>query len=361
MRGPQSAAGLLLYFHGNAGREDATKDPLPLIFTEMAKAATWDVVKINRRPPVDVESEDDHVLQVVAERIALARQDGYKRIIVGGASRGGWLALLAATLPGVDVAVGLAPGTTSYEPEVIRRTLGVLAQKLAAARAKRIAAFFFEGDPLEDLDERRAAVLRQALQGKGPAFMLVDRPADLAGHAGGATGRFVRRYRDCLLRFIQNDGEPPGEVQCSTSSGYAIGSEIRFPASDSSFRTMPADGDPAFAPFWGRWEGDDEHGDYLIMEAGAASPKRIDFEMGFSDGPEKPIRRRGTADVPFEYDRACKCLYYELPARDGLIVIRVRSATELEYEYQSGELKQPAASISHIVLHKRSREGGDNP
>ena len=43
--GPQRAAGLLLYFHGNAGPADATEDPIPLIFTEMAKAATWDVLR----------------------------------------------------------------------------------------------------------------------------------------------------------------------------------------------------------------------------------------------------------------------------------------------------------------------------
>jgi hypothetical protein len=51
---------------------------------------------------------------------------------------------LAATLPDVNAAIGLAPGTGSYEQVEMERTRDVLAQKLAGARAKYVAAFFFE-------------------------------------------------------------------------------------------------------------------------------------------------------------------------------------------------------------------------
>src|SRR5260370_3909642 len=95
--------------------------------------------------------------------IAKVRRDGYKKIIVAGYSRGGWLALLAATLPDVDAAIGLAPGTGSHEPAERERTRDVLAQKLAGARAKRIATFFFADDPREELCERRAVALRRGL------------------------------------------------------------------------------------------------------------------------------------------------------------------------------------------------------
>jgi pimeloyl-ACP methyl ester carboxylesterase len=162
-RGPERAEGLLLYFHG-FGVQHAYLHPIPPIFTEMAKVAAWDVMRINRLPIADSEAQDDDILGLVAKRIAEGRRNGYKKIIVAGYSRGGWLALLAATLPDVNAAIGLAPGTGSYEQVEMERTRDVLAQKLAGARAKYVAAFFFEGDPGEDLSERRAVAVRHGLQ-----------------------------------------------------------------------------------------------------------------------------------------------------------------------------------------------------
>jgi pimeloyl-ACP methyl ester carboxylesterase len=315
-------------------------------------------VRINRLPIADSEAQDDDILGLVAKRTAEARRNGYKKIIVAGYSRGGWLALLAATLPDVNAAIGLAPGTGSYEQVEMERTRDVLAQKLAGARAKYVAAFFFEGDPGEDLSERRAVAVRHGLQNSGSTFVVVDRPPDLHGHGAGGTGRFVRRYRDCLLQLVQGANQPAGEVQCSRSSGCATGSDIGLPASPSVLK-VPAGANQAFAPFLGRWEGDDEYGAYLIMESVQVGPTHVIFRTGFSPPPgQSSAADPRLGDYGFELDEAFGRIVYKLPSGLDGSRATLESATELEYEavlsnYGGGK------GTHRILLHKRTEAPAD--
>ena len=354
-RGPGRASGLLVYFQDE--NPDAIQGPLPILFTEMARIAQWDILRINRRPSADLESQDDDILRFVAERIARARQDGYREIIVAGFSRGGWLALSAATLPGVDAAIGLAPAMTSFERTELERTRDRLARKLAGAKAKRIAAFFFAGDPHEDVAERRAAAVRRALQQSGSSFMVVDRPPDLQGPSAAAGGRFVRRYRDCLLQFVRNVHEPAGEVQCSRSSGYAIGAEIDFPPSVPALK-LPAHADPAFAPYLGRWEGDDESGAYLIMESVEYRwNATVLFRTGYSVGPGGSSLGNGTTDVPFHLAPAQGLIYSKFAAGDDIGTARLKSPTELDYEVRFRS--HGRQHIWRFLLRKRAAQPAD--
>jgi pimeloyl-ACP methyl ester carboxylesterase len=222
-RGPEAANGLLVYFHGRDGRDEVAQLPLSGLLIQMARAAKWDILRINRAAAADNESDDDHILEFVSDRIARERANGYRQVIVAGGSRGGWLALLAATLQGVDAAIALAPVTVSYNVMDLQRTRDVLAQKLATAKVGRIAAFFFDGDPAEDVSERRAVVLRRALQANGATFMVVDRPPGFYGHSAAVREEFVERYRDCLLQFVRNVDQPAGEVECSRADSAARG------------------------------------------------------------------------------------------------------------------------------------------
>ena len=346
-RGPELAGGLLLYFHGFSGA-NVHRDPIPPIFVEMAKVAAWDVLRINRLPMVDGEGYDDDILAVTANRITEARRAGYERIVVAGYSRGGWLALLAATLPDVDAAIGIASGTGSHDPAERERTRDVLAQKLAGAWAKRVAAFFFDGDPVEEgLNERRAIAVRRGLLGSGSTFMVLDRPPDLRGHGAGATGRFVRRYRDCLLRLVLDADRAAGEVQCSGSSGYAAGAEIGFPAPAPTLE-LPPDANPAFAPYLGRWEGDDPYGAYLIVEAVHVQGKYVVLRTGFSEyhGAKHPPWMR---DYPFQLEEADGSIYCK--SGGDILTAKLKSATELHYELRAIDR---AKRVRRFLLHKRS-------
>lgn len=345
--GPQQANGLLIYFHARS--PDA---PVAVLFTEMAKVARWDIQRINRFPAADEESLDDRILEVLAGHVARARQDGYKRIIVGGVSRGGWLALLSATVAGVDAAIGLAPGTTTLERSELERTRDVLVQKLAGAKAKRIAAFFFAGDPREEVEERRAVAIRRSLQGTQSAYMVVDRPADLYGHAAAGQGRLVRRYRDCLLQFVQNDDGPPGEVQCSGSAGYAVGTEIGFPVSVRPLK-LPSDASPALASIWGRWEGDDQYGTYIILESDFARRMEIHFNVGYSPYAGAQGAKPWTSSIYFKLDEAAGILRDMFPADPDLYaILRPVSETELYFEYIANNGLE-TAPYREIRLRKR--------
>lgn len=330
-QGPEHADGLLLYFHGRGGTwGDQPQAPILPILEEMAKVADWDVLRINRHALADTERSDDDILQFVAERIARARQDGYRKIVVSGGSGGGWLALLAAALPGVDAAIGFAPGTAYGRSELIR-TRDILAERLSRAKATRVAVFFFEGDLLENLEVRRSVAIRRGLAASDASFTIIDHPPDLYGHQAMVTGRMVRRYRDCLLRLVRDAGLPAGEIQCSLSTGYAAGSDIGFPVSVGSVE-LALNADARLLPYVGRWEGDDEWGGYLILETTVVDQSDIVFAVGCSG--EIGLRRSETwtGSYPFQLKKADGSIFFTPDSGRGMMTARLRSTTELELE-----------------------------
>jgi pimeloyl-ACP methyl ester carboxylesterase len=341
-RGPASAAGLLLYFHGYAGLLDITQFPMSQLFVEMATVAGWDVLRINRLPTADLEPDDDNILRFVTDRITMARQVGYKRIIVAGGSRGGWLALLAATLPGVDAAIATAPGTGSYSTEGLEQTRDRLAQRLTGAKARRIAAFFFDGDAAEDVPERRAVAIRRALQDTRSAFLVVDRPVDFYGHSAAARAGFIRRYLGCLREFAESTDPPAGEVQCS------------FPASAAAPR-QPASADPSLAPFWGHWQGTDETGAYLTLRAVAIRAGAIVFQVVHSDRPAGGFEE-AMGERAFELDTARRRIFCRLGKNLDLLFATPKSATELDVELIKSDATGSILGRSRAVLRKQSEE-----
>jgi pimeloyl-ACP methyl ester carboxylesterase len=354
-RGPERAEAVLLYFHGRA-TWDVTKYPIMSIFIEMAKVAGWDILRVNRHPKVDVEGHDDVILRLVADRIADLRRDGYKKVIVGGGSGGGWLALLASTLPGVDAAIGLAPGT-AHGRSALLRTGENLGRKLAGAKAKRIAVFFFEGDFLEDLEIRRSFMIRPGLEKSGATFTIVDHPPDLHGHNAMATGRLVRRYRDCLLKLVRDADLPPGEIECSRATGFAVGSDIGFPAI-ADLPKLPPDANPALLPYLGRWEGDDEWGAYLILEATEVGSHGIRFSAGHSDAPGS-VHTPWMGSYRFRLNESDGSIFLKFSNGQEIITARLTAAMEFEMVLMvsddSGQI-----TTRDILLRRRMEETGGN-
>jgi pimeloyl-ACP methyl ester carboxylesterase len=221
-RGPQSADGLLVYLHGRTpGNLDTL--PIPGVFVQMARTARWDILRVNRLPHIDAHWEDDGLLKFLSAEIERARRDGYGRVIIAGHSRGGWLALSAASLSSVDGVIGLAPGTLDFTAESLKESSLMwqrdeLARRLLAAEAKRIAVFFFDGDPFDQIAEGRAAATRRALQATASSFLIVERPPALKGHMAAWERNFSRDYADCLLRFMRA-AVSVGENQCGVPRG----------------------------------------------------------------------------------------------------------------------------------------------
>jgi hypothetical protein len=355
-RGPERAQAVLVYFHGRAPW-DVTKNPIMGIFIEMARVAEWDVLRINRNFLFDWERYDDGILRFVADRVADLRRDGYKKVIVGGGSGGGWLSLLASALPGIDAALAFAPGTTSGRKELLRtgRKLGRI---LAGAKAPRIAVFFFEGDFLEEeVEIRRSYMIRGGLEKTASTFMIVDHPPDLYGHQAMGTGRIVRRYRDCLLRLVRDADLPSGEIECVRSTGFAVGSEIGFPPSTGSVRLL-SDANPALLPYGGRWEGDDEEGAYFILEAVQIGSNDVDFRMGYSDvvgGDVAPW----IEIYPFQLNRSDGSVSFKSPDGSVIFTLRLLAATELEMTMVNFP-KTGESTTYDIRLRRRTEDPGHN-
>ena len=280
-KGPEAADGLLVYLHGYG---PAAPDKLLIVpfFMEVAQTANWGILRIKRLPFVDIDTADADILAVAEAKIAEARRMGYRRVVLGGHSRGGWLALSGASLANVDGIVGLAPASPWFRNESPDRQAATLAARMSQARVPRIAAFFFEGDPAEDTSESRALTIQRALETSGSSLLLVDRPPDLFGQSAAEHGRFTRRYRDCVVAFLRAAAPPVGAVPCASSKDdYALGAEINFPSVLPPVRYLEG-ADGTLDAYLGRWQGDDQAGGYVIMQALEIGPAHVLFQFGHS-------------------------------------------------------------------------------
>lgn len=333
---------VLIYLHGD---QLLRPDQLPLVFLEMAKGAQWKVL------PVADRGGDDEQRAFIGQQAARMRREGFRKVYVVGASRGGWMALVAAALDNVDGVISIAP-TTSKDLLWQRNEL---ARRLAMAKTKRIAVFFFDEDPYEKVP--RSETTRQALQQTRSAYMAVDRPPGLLGHWAGETGLFTRRYRDCLLWLMRSEEVRPGEVPCDPDRGYAAGEDIGFPAEAPTVLGEP------FRAYSGRWQAENEEGAYAILQPTEARADELVARFGLSPQPReiKPTppplegRRPKPSEGPrpalfdelvFRRDQALGDLVARLPGPGIPVRIRPISETELE-------LRVDRSLLSTFVLRRQ--------
>jgi pimeloyl-ACP methyl ester carboxylesterase len=165
--------------------------------------AGYDIIRLDRDPVTD---ETEAGAAWMRSALAELRRRGYARIVAGGQSRGAWNALQALDTPGlVDAVIAIAPaahGPRGSPAQVF--ALDDLQRIVTAARSTgtRVAVANFAGDPFDPDPERRAAILG-GLVGRSAGFLMLDRPAGIEGHGGGADWRFTLRYGPCLLDFAE--------------------------------------------------------------------------------------------------------------------------------------------------------------
>jgi pimeloyl-ACP methyl ester carboxylesterase len=173
--GPEQARGVLVFGHGKEALTDL-RGRQPHSWTRHFNNAGFDVWRFDREPNADGARRAAAWLR---DDLAELRGRGYRQVIVAGQSRGGWNALMVLNRPGLaDVTIAIA----------------------AAARRTRLAIADFRDDPFMAEPEKRAEALRRQRERFG-AFLLIDRPAGVAGHGAGGTTAFNDRYGACLLRF----------------------------------------------------------------------------------------------------------------------------------------------------------------
>lgn len=204
-RGAAAARGVVIWGHGYAGPDrDLRRTPTPG-FLGILNDAGWDILRFDRHPG------DDSLYAALPRLLAglpAVREAGYRQIILGGQSRGGWQAMLAAAqVPGqVAAVIATAPAahgeaehgnTLAAGLEDFRRLLAGLPNA-----GPRLAVALFDGDGFDPAPAERAAML-DALAGTRAAPTLVLWPdQDIRGHNGAGDWRFPRRFGACLLGLV---------------------------------------------------------------------------------------------------------------------------------------------------------------
>ncbi|WP_203075201.1 alpha/beta fold hydrolase [Falsiroseomonas ponticola] len=206
--GPGRARGVVLWAHGRGPSGEDSRGRQPQAWLRHLNHAGFDIWRFDREPEADTVRRAAGWMRA---DLAALRAQGYRRVVAAGQSRGGWNALQALDTPGLaEVTIAIAPAALASMDEAGQaRQMAALRAVLAGAvpGQARVAVANFRDDPFDGLPEERAAALR-ALAPALRAFLLIDRPEGLAGHAAGASTAFAQRYGPCLLRFVVEDSPP---------------------------------------------------------------------------------------------------------------------------------------------------------
>ncbi len=220
--GPAAARGAVVWGHGYGGpARDLRATPLPG-FLAVLNDAGWDVLRFDRDPAEDTIFRSQPLL---VRGLAALREAGYRRVVLGGQSRGGWQALLAAAERPelVDAVIATAPAAhgSAEQPnnhaaalEDFRRVLAGLPEDGRV----RLGVVLFEGDPFDPGPAERAAIMADLARRRAAPTLAIwpgaaggreGAPAEIRGHAGAQDWRFTRYYAGCLLTLVQ---APPAAV-----------------------------------------------------------------------------------------------------------------------------------------------------
>lgn len=357
--GPEVAAGALIYLHGSRpGGPPAAMDfdgarrppeapvgPVPVGFADFGRQMKLDTFVVVRSPAYDLSRHNDLIAIFVTEQIERLAKQGYRSIYLAGSSRGGWLAAETATrsphLAGLLIA---APGDAHLtEPSLIAQR-DSFAELLSQTKAKRVFVAFFEDDPREAIPRGPAA--RAALEKAGVPSFVLDRPPGVLGHSAIGSGRFVRRYRECLVEFFTSASPSKSGFDCAPGGPYASGADIRFPPYRPSMQ-VPSFAPESLARFVGRWEGDNEGGAYMIFVSTEMGERSITLLTGYSPYPQASVPT-WVRELRFTIEKDGVSIRFDAGSRGSMVLKRVAD-DELLLLWQASNLTSPF----RMVLKKR--------
>lgn len=205
-RGPGDAVGALVWLHPSYGGDHPPPAPP---WTARLVAAGWDLWRLDRTGPSD--PLDAGAARLAAGSAAL-RARGYRRLLLVGDSRGGFITLRALAVPGVaDAVVLTAPAahgrSEARRPQALADFEAAMQAAMLAGDA-RYALVLFADDAWDPDPTARSAMFRAAVARMGVAGLLIDRPAAPRGHEAAAGAAFDALFGACLAAFIDPDRFP---------------------------------------------------------------------------------------------------------------------------------------------------------
>lgn len=205
LHGPEEAQGIIIWSHGYGGpARDQRYTPLPGFLAPLNDAG-WDVFRYDRDP---LEDDIAVALPRLVRALPMLQRAGYRRIVLGGQSRGAWQSILAATERPelVDSVIAAAPAAHGEAGEA--NNLGVaiadFRRALAGLPANRVrlAVLLFEGDPFDPNPAERAELVATLAASRAAPTVALFPNTGPTGHSGAHDWRFTQRHTACVLTFL---------------------------------------------------------------------------------------------------------------------------------------------------------------
>ena len=257
-KGPDGAKGVLFWSHGLNGHNAQWHIAPPPIVRDFARAG-WDVVKVQRNNLHENgwnASGPRHVADLL-ERVAVARRNGYRHVILAGQSYGGAISLeTAGRDPGIFAVIAFAPGHGSdacgghVSTREISANLPVyLIGAIERQRAARVVLSLADGDDCMGNQHPTSQIEAALAEARRPYIHLNDQ-LPIRGHGAAETRQFSAWYRDCLVGFLNPDKQPvAGRTVCP------VPSNTRFLLPPEPATSSGAVRPSSSADFIGRWSG----------------------------------------------------------------------------------------------------------
>ena len=203
-RGPRASEGAVIWAHGYGGaEEDQRGHALPGLVSPLNEAG-FDVFRFDRHPG------DDNIfvtLPRLVRALPLLREAGYRRIILGGQSRGAWQAILAASERPelVDVILAAAPAAHGERPEYRPLALEDFRRALSGLdeRRPRLLVMLFDRDEFDPSAEERGQIVAALAQRRSAPTLALWATGPARGHSGVSDWRFTRDYAGCVMTLVQ--------------------------------------------------------------------------------------------------------------------------------------------------------------
>ncbi|HMK67265.1 MAG TPA: hypothetical protein VK433_01860 [Stellaceae bacterium] len=277
MKGPGAAAGALVWSHGAGGilrTDNSTLGPPYLAY--FMRDRGWDVFAF-KRTAMDQESNSE--AKELLRQVAQLKSQGYRKIVLAGQSDGGWISVMSAgRSQDIYAIVALAPA--HYGTDRPRMTLNATAlfDYVDEIHGVRTMVAYFANDPYDP--GGRGARTEEILARHAVPHLLLDRPEGFSGHGSGESGRFLRRFGNCVLA-VAGDGPVPQQRDCETAWGDVPRDAIPLP---KDLMIAPTSGG-AGAAFLGKWWGTYDVGREVMLVVTKAEGDKVEAVYAVSNLP----------------------------------------------------------------------------
>jgi pimeloyl-ACP methyl ester carboxylesterase len=199
-KGPQTAAGLIVWSHGYMEGRDATASP-PQGHVGQFTTAGYDLYRFDREYIRDWPGDATALVDAVKQAKAL----GYRRVILAGQSAGAWVSMAAAmrgaTVDGV-ISVSAAHHGEVKDMRDTSRARSEWQQVVKGIKpGPRLVVVNFVDDSYDvggRMDDAKAA-----FAASGVDAVVISSPEGFKGHSAGGNNAFPRKYGACIYGFIE--------------------------------------------------------------------------------------------------------------------------------------------------------------